>query len=106
MTDEEKLTWVKTMSGVSDEVLVSACLLFAEKSILKCMYEAYNEVPDDAIVPSKYDFDQCELAIRRIARMGAEGQTSHGENGISRSWDSPDDADILRRVTRLVGVPQ
>ena len=39
-----------------------------------------------------------------IARRGGEGEISHSENGISRTYGSVDDEDILGRLTPYVGV--
>lgn len=49
-------------------------------------------------LPSKYDMLACKLAARRWFKMGAEGEVSHGENGVNRSWYSADDEDLLRAV--------
>lgn len=59
-------------------------------------------VPDeDMAVPAKYHGIQCELAARYFARTGGLGETVHLENGIHRHWDSPDDRDILDRITPI-----
>lgn len=36
----------------------------------------------------QYEYLIVELALASITKMGAEGQTSHSENGISRNYDS------------------
>lgn len=106
MTEAEKIAMVKAMSGETDEDLISAYLMKAGEAVLGQMYKVWTNRPEGAAVPDKYAMDQCELAVRSIARIGAEGQTAHGENGISRTWASADDEDILRRITPLVEVPQ
>ena len=37
-------------------------------------------------VPYHYEEIQLQLAVELYNQRGAEGQTSHSENGISRSW--------------------
>jgi hypothetical protein len=39
-----------------------------------------------------------------IARKGGEGEIAHSENGISRTYATVDDEDILRTLTPYVGV--
>jgi hypothetical protein len=45
---------------------------------------------------------QVDLAIVLYNKMGVEGQTSHAENGVSRSY--VDEADLLALVTPKIGV--
>ena len=42
----------------------------------------------DAIVESQYKSVVVDMAVATYNKMGAEGQTSHSENGISRHYDS------------------
>jgi hypothetical protein len=41
-------------------------------------------------VPRRYGYLQCEIAAYLLNKRGAEGQTGHSENGISRSYESAD----------------
>lgn len=106
MTEFEKIAYVETISDETDEDIISAFLTKAESAILNEMYRVWSAWPEDAKVPEKYHVAQCELAVRYIYRRGGEGETAHSENGINRTWDSPDDADILRRITPIAEVPQ
>ena len=106
MTDNEKIALVKTLSGESDTDTVSAFIALAGDTVINRMYEAWTELPEGATVPARYERLQCTLAARYLDRRGAEGEKTHNENGISRTWASPDDADVLARVTPLVEVPQ
>lgn len=49
-------------------------------------------------LPAQYDMLACKLAARRWYKMGAEGEISHGENGVNRGYYSADDEDLLRAV--------
>ena len=100
MSDTEKVARVKSLVGndaSATNEIVSALLAQAADAILEVMYPLSDG--SDAAVPAKYSSLQCELAARYFARMGANGEVTHNENGINRSWGSPDDADLLRKVT-------
>ena len=61
-------------------------------------------VPKDATVPVAYDHIQLQIAVELFSKMGAEGQTAHGENGISRSYEAADvSPSLLKRIVPLVG---
>ena len=88
MTQTEKLQLLKAMVGESDtEEVLLAYLNIAGRKILNRAYPYGTEETD---VPSRYDFLQCEIAAYLLNKRGAEGQTSHSENGISRSYESAD----------------
>ena len=88
MTQAEKLQLLKAMVGESDtEEVLLTYLNIAGRKILNRAYPYGTEETD---VPSRYDFLQCEIAAYLLNKRGAEGQTSHSENGISRSYESAD----------------
>ena len=103
MTQAEKLQLLKAMVGESDteEVLLTYLNIAGRKIINR----AYPFGTDDTEVPTRYDFLQCEIAAYLLNKRGAEGQTSHSENGISRSYESADVPEsLLGAVTPMVGV--
>lgn len=103
MTESEKLTALKAMVGGSDtnEVLFTYLMLAGRKIIAK----AYPYDPDVTEVPVQYEHLQLEIAIYMLNKRGAEGQTSHSENGISRSYENADiPKSMLRSITPNVGV--
>jgi hypothetical protein len=103
MTHEEKLQLLKAMVGESDtEEVLLAYLNIAGRKIIN---RAYPYGTDETEVPTRYDFLQCEIAAYLLNKRGAEGQTSHSENGISRSYESADVPEsLLGAVTPMVGV--
>lgn len=105
MTGPEKIAYVKAISDETDETAISAFLNKAESAILNEMYRVWSAWPENASVPARYEIAQCELAVRYLNRRGGEAEIGHSENGINRTYDSPDDADILRRITPIVEVP-
>lgn len=103
MTQEEKLTALKSMVGNSDpnEVL-STYLDFAGSKILAKAYPYQNDVTE---VPVQYAHLQVEIAAYMLNKRGAEGQTSHTENGVSRSYENGDiPSSMLKAVIPYCGV--
>ena len=103
MTHEEKLQLLKAMVGESDtEEVLLAYLDIAGRKIIN---RAYPYGTGETEVPTRYDFLQCEIAAYLLNKRGAEGQTSHSENGISRSYESADVPEsLLGAITPMVGV--
>lgn len=104
MTEQEKLDLLKAMLGDSTEsnIVLSTYLKIAGDKIIN---KAYPYSTDITEVPKRYDILQCEIAAYLINKRGAEGQTSHSENGISRSYENADiPASMLSSVTPHVGI--
>lgn len=103
MTQAEKLTLLKAMVGESDtEEVLLAYLNIAGSKIIN---RAYPYDPEQTEVPTRYDFLQCEIAAYLLNKRGAEGQTGHSENGISRNYESADVPEsLIGAVTPMVGV--
>lgn len=63
----------------------------------------YSEYPFD--LEPRYKGLQIQIAVELFNKMGVEGQVNHGENGISRSWQSADiSQDLLSRITPVAKV--
>lgn len=102
MTDAEKQSLVKTMTGETDEAVVIAYLQAAGAKILR---KAYPYGAPSAEVPDKYAFTQVEIAVYLLNKRGAEGETAHSENGISRTYENADvPSTLLRDIVPFVGV--
>lgn len=103
MTDTEKLTALKAVVGDSDtDEVLSTYLKLAGSKILAKAYPYDDTVAD---VPVKYEYLQVEIAAYMLNKRGAEGQTSHSENGISRTYENADiPASMLKAVTPHCGV--
>ena len=110
MTISKKIALVRSMLGApsddgawSDSVL-EAYLFIAGNKIIHRAYP-YRDDLSAFSVPDKYDVLQCEIAVYLLNKRGAEGQLSHLENGISRTYESADVPDsMLREVTPYCGV--
>ena len=103
MTDTEKLTYLRAMVGGSDtDEVLSTYLVVAGKKIIARAYPYVDTVTE---VPDKYDTLQCEIAAYLLNKRGAEGQTQHTENGISRQYENADvPSSMLKVVTPHCGV--
>ena len=94
MTDTEKLTMLKAMTGEKDESVLSTYLSIAGNKVLKRAYPFDNTV---TVVPDRYAYNQVEIAADLVNKRGAEGETAHSENGISRSYEDGDVPPTLLR---------
>lgn len=76
----------------SEENQLSLLLRFSASKIINRRYPFDDDITE---VPAKYLNLQVRIAAELFAKMGAEGQTSHSENGINRVWD---DADVAKSM--------
>ena len=106
MTGTEKIAMVKVLvendAGATDDV-VKVYLSIACHKMLERLYP-YDIGKENCDIPSRYDALQCELAARLFLRRGSEGENSHEENGVNRSYGSVGDDDILDRLTPFAKV--
>lgn len=101
MTDEEKLTMLKSMTEETDNDVLSTYLTLAKGVVLS---RAYPYTEEDK-VPAKYDMVHVEIAAYMLNKRGAEGETAHSENGVSRSYEDGDiPPTLLRRILPMAGV--
>ena len=107
MTDEDKIARLEVLISpdtASFETL-SYLLGQAEGIVLNRRYPFGP--PEEAVVPSAYEHIQLQIAVELFSKMGAEGQTDHNENGVSRKWESGDvSPSLLRRIVPMVGSVQ
>ena len=87
---------IKTPNA-TDEDLITLYLDMAAQKMLARLYP-FDPTKTALDIPPIYDMTQVELAARLYARAGAEGEISHNENGINRSYKTVDDEDILSRL--------
>ena len=85
----DQVNTVKTMvddSTLSDET----ARVYLEIAGTKIIARAYPFDDTASAVPDRYKMLQCEIAAYLINKRGAEGETSHSENGISRAYENAD----------------
>lgn len=103
MTQDEKLAALKAMIGSSDtDEVLSTYLNISGGKIIAKAYPYDTEITE---VPAQYSCLQVEIAAYLLNKRGAEGQTSHTENGITRQYENADvPTSMLRAVTPCCGV--
>lgn len=102
MTEADKVSMVTAMTGETNKETVLAYLDIAGSKIC---HKAYPFAEAEMNVPPKYDYTQVEIAVYLLNKRGAEGQTAHSENGISRTYENADiPASLLREVVPMASV--
>lgn len=91
MEESIQITLLKSMTGEDDDTVLAAYLSLAEQSLMNRLYP-YKTVDELSGMqfPSQYDAVKVRAAAYMLNKRGAEGETSHSENGINRSYDSSD----------------
>lgn len=82
------------VTGETSEPVLSAYLKIAASKILR---RAFPFGTDVTVVPACYEINQIEIAAYLINKRGAEGETAHSENGVSRSYEGGDVPPSLMR---------
>ena len=90
MTDDEKLTMLKAFlnENKGEETADSVLLAYLSLAGSKVIQRAYPYRTDVETVPDKYAVNQVEIACYLLNKRGAEGEITHNENGVSRSYES------------------
>jgi hypothetical protein len=104
MTMDEKVEMLRLLTEGENLSAgkMEAYLSLAEKAILARRY-AYDKAPSS--VPEEYEPVQIQAVLNGFGISGAEGQTAHSENGVSRTFKYPDMlAYINANVVPFVGV--
>lgn len=104
MAISEKLTALKTRIApdVADDSLLNELLEQAGAIVLNRRFPfGYSEGTE---VPAQYDRIQLSIAVELYSRRGAEGETSHSENGINRTYEVGDiSPSLIKQIIPLVG---
>lgn len=107
MSEFDKLSALRLKLGIEDEEqddILQAYLDDAESAMLDRLYP-FSADPILETIPARYARLQVEIAQFLYLKAGAEGQTSHSENGVSRTYENggiPES--LLGRITPFVGV--
>ena len=81
----DNLARLKLRTGEADEAILGDCLESAKAAILARRYP-YGEWPDE-LEPRFLD-KQFLCALDLYNKIGGEGELSHGENGVTRTYES------------------
>ena len=88
MTDDEMTSMVNVLLGEERFVdLVPSYLELAKGAVISHLYP-YCDSASWENVPEKHHARTCEITVYLVSKRGAEGETAHAENGVSRSYES------------------
>ena len=100
MTQLERLK-IRITEKVTDVELED--ILESAKAVILSRRFPFGEQP--AEIEEKYKDLQIRIAVEMFNKRGAEGETAHSENGVSRSYSSANvSEELLREITPKAGV--
>ena len=100
MTQLERLK-IRIPESVIDAELED--LLESAKAVILSRRFPFGEYPTD--IEDRYKDLQIRISVEMYNKRGAEGETAHSENGVSRSYSSASvSEELLREVTPKAGV--
>ena len=85
MDNREYMDKLKVLTDSDNEALLEIFLDIAKQAVILRLYPFSQEKGD---VPDEYSANVLQIAVYLYDKQGAEGQTAHSENGISRSYES------------------
>lgn len=102
MLETEKIEMVKSMTGETSDGVVSAYLKISGNKICRKAYPFDLTMTE---VPEQYSLLQVEIAVYLLNKRGADGESAHSENGISRTYENGDvPPSMLRQIVPMCGV--
>ena len=100
MTQLERLK-IRITEKVNDNELED--ILESAKAVILSRRYPFSEHP--AEIEDRYKDLQIRIATEMFNKRGAEGETTHSENGISRTYASANvSEDLLKEITPKAGV--
>jgi hypothetical protein len=100
MTQLERLK-IRITENVTDVELED--ILESAKAVILSRRYPIGEQPAD--IEDRYKDLQIRIAVEMFNKRGAEGETAHSENGVSRSYASANvSEDLLKEITPRGGV--
>lgn len=101
MADNNKLVQLKALLQITDttqDSTLAVYLTLARDEILSWLYS--GKTPEGVTdVPERYIPTQIMAVVAGYGLMGAENQTAHSENGISRTFKYSDMVQYIRANT-------
>ena len=102
LDEPRQLDMLTRMTGETNIDTLLTYLHIAGNKVLKRAYPFDDTVTE---VPARYAYNQVEIAAYLLNKRGAEGQTAHSENGISRSYEDGDvPPTLLREIVPCASV--
>lgn len=107
MTQEQFIEKMQIMidDNSSNTGVLSVYLDLARDVIKKRLYPFANT--ENVELDSRYDYKVLEIACYLYNKRGAEGETSHSENGVSRAYENGHiPQSMLADLIPFAGVPK
>lgn len=104
MTNEQKIEKLKVLISpdTASENLLLYLLEQSEGIILNRRYPF--GAPEGASLSPLHEQIQIRVALELFSKMGAEGQISHQENGVYRTWEAADvSPSLLKTIVPVCG---
>ena len=104
MTNEQKIEKLKVLISpdTASENLLLYLLEQSEGIILNRRYPF--GAPEGASLSPLHEQIQIRVALELFSKMGAEGQVSHQENGVYRTWEAADvSPSLLKTIVPVCG---
>lgn len=86
MAELTQLDKLKLWLGIQDSSQDAKLQMFLDAGESK-IKERRGNLPDEPMEP-RWDIKQIEIAVYLYNKQGAEGETHHSENGVSRTYES------------------
>lgn len=104
MTTDEKLQRLEVMLP---EAAIDDLLMLIDISEAIVLGQRYPfGYPEGTVVEPRFEVLQLQIAVEVYNKAGAEGELSHSENGISRSYENAYvSSSLLKRIVPYAGVP-
>lgn len=100
-----RIEMFKSLVGADDTVSDDLLNIYLKRAEQKVLNRLYPFGSDNELIPKKYEHKVLEIAEYLYYRRGSEGETSHSENGVSRSYENADvPKSMLAEITPMVGV--
>lgn len=105
MSNDDKLDMLQTVLGLGNSEMgrIEVYLTAAEKEIIEWRFSLSGSKPDT--LPEEFDMTHVWAVVNGYSQAGAEGQSTHSENGVARTFNYADMIQYIHRNVRpLVGV--
>lgn len=104
MTSLERLKIRLQQETEAEDDLLRELLASAESAIMTRRFP-FGYDPENVEMPERYEDLKIRIALDMYNRIGAEGQTTHSENGVQRTYESGWISEsLLNEVVPKVGV--
>lgn len=95
MTDAEKIEYLTAVTDETRASVLQRALEDAKDAILNKAFPFLSTRP--SAFPAVYESKQLTIAKYLLLKQGAEGETAHSENGVSRTYESADIPESMLR---------